>query len=213
MSAPEKIMQFLVVVMLLLSGCHSDKHGEKRPLVIGIVPYDHFGRNLSDTVSMALVKTFGATVHILESQRIPQNAFVNIKSPRYRADKILESLKTQKHDSLDHVIVLTNNDISFTKKDISGNIKSPSNKYADWGIMGLGYRPGPACVVSTFRLKSVPGKTFIERLKKLSVHEMGHNLGLAHCNSELCVMRDAAETIKTIDSISLELCKNCKKKL
>lgn len=43
---------------------------------------------------------------------------------------------------------------------------------------------------------------YIERIKKICIHELGHNLGLKHCEfHEKCVMRDAAETIKTIDYV------------
>ena len=54
----------------------------------------------------------------------------------------------------------------------------------------------------------------IERFKKICIHELGHNLGLHHCeNYDKCVMRDAAETIKTIDHVDLMLCDKCKNKI
>ena len=123
--------------------------------------------------------------------------------------KLLKYLKSIRPDSIDFMLGLTATDISTTKKDKLGRIKQPKSKYEDWGTFGLGYRPGSACVVSSYRL-SKPNKT-IERLQKVVVHELGHNLGLKHCTSKLnCVMDDAAETIRTVDAGHITLCDKCK---
>ncbi len=108
---------------------------------------------------------------------------------------------------------MTNKDISFTKKDKKGNIKQPEYKYKDWGIFGLAFVPGSSCIISTHRLKKNKSK-FVERFNKVCIHELGHNLGLKHCKFHgKCVMRDAAETIKTVDHVDLILCDNCKQKI
>jgi archaemetzincin len=104
-------------------------------------------------------------------------------------------------------------DVSTTKRDESGEIKSPKEKYADWGVFGLGYRPGPSCIISTYRIAHKSRSVFMERLKKVAIHEVGHNLGLDHCKTNDCVMQDAAETIKTIDRSAMQLCVNCKSKI
>lgn len=54
--------------------------------------------------------------------------------------------------------------------------------------MGLGYMPGNACVISTFRLK---GNNQAEKLYKVAIHELGHTQGLPHCPDKSCFMRDA----------------------
>ena len=114
-----------------------------------------------------------------------------------------------KADTVDHIIGLTTKDISVTKYADDGKIKSPKSKYKDWGIFGLGYRQGASCVVSIFRLKYQNKSKFIDRVKKVTLHELGHNLGLPHCENQHCFMRDAAETIKTIDQVELNLCDKC----
>ncbi len=144
---------------------------------------------------------------------MPKQAFVNIKSPRYRADSMILFQKRSKADSIDYVLGVTSSDISTTKKDKYGNILQPESRYKDWGLFGLGYVPGPSCIVSTYRLGKSSAK-FPSRLVKISLHELGHNLGLPHCTySEKCVMRDAAETILTIDEVSELLCDHCKSQL
>ena len=199
----KNLILFLLTVILL--SCNS-----KHDSIIGIQVFNGFDAKLADTISKTIKEVYGFDNYVLQSVEIPKTAFVNIKSPRYRADSLLKYLKRNRPDSIDYVLGLTNYDISTTKKDNYGNVKKPESKYFDWGVFGLGYRPGPSCVVSTFRIQANDKKKYISRLKKISIHEIGHNLGLRHCPSKHCVMQDAAESIITIDNVSLVLCENCK---
>jgi archaemetzincin len=56
---------------------------------------------------------------------------------------------------------------------------------------------------------------FQERLAKVCLHEIGHNLGLPHCTSgdKRCFMNDAKGSIKEVDQEKLFLCEKCKKQL
>ncbi len=177
---------------------------------VGIQPLGKFSQVYIDSVQSALHVQYGFKVIVLPEKPLPKSCFVQIKSPRYRADKLLKHLKSICPDSIDYLLGITQQDISTSKKDKFGNIKKPVSKYEDWGIFGLGYRPGKACVVSTYRLEK-PVKT-VERLQKVVTHELGHNLGLKHCTSNLnCVMDDAAETIRTVDKGHITLCRECKR--
>ncbi|MBD81558.1 MAG: hypothetical protein CL840_21750 [Crocinitomicaceae bacterium] len=177
---------------------------------IAIQPYGNFNSAIVDTVKSTLEQVYGVEVVVLAPSDLPQSAFINIKSPRYRADSLIQILRREKPDSVDCVIGLTNLDISTTKTDQWGNIKEPESKYGDWGVFGLGYRPGASCVVSTHRIQNSDYKLFISRFKKICMHEIGHNLGLKHCtDGKTCVMRDAAEKISTVDGVELELCETC----
>jgi archaemetzincin len=125
---------------------------------------------------------------------------------------LLKLLEQTKPDTVTYILGLTKKDISTTKRDQQGNIKEPQEKYRDWGIFGLGYMPGASCVASTFRL-STPQNKLTDRLQKVCIHELGHNLGLDHCENKHCVMTDAAESIKTIDQVNVDLCMVCKDKI
>lgn len=114
---------------------------------------------------------------------------------RYEASKILDKFK-----SSENIIIITEKDIAHRKSD----------KFPEWGIFGLGYRPGTTCVISTYRFK---GKNISERLKKVSIHEVGHNLGLGHCNNQKCLMHDGKGGVKQIDQERVWFCNNCKNKL
>jgi archaemetzincin len=115
---------------------------------------------------------------------------------RYEAGRIL-----RKYRSDQNLLIITEQDIA-TKKD----------EVKEWGIFGLGYRPGKTCVISTFRLKrKVSREKFIERLNKVAIHEIGHNCGLNHCSSgdSHCLMNDAKGTIKQVDEEQMKFCANC----
>jgi len=198
--------------LAILIACSIDSFKEEKK-VIAIQTLNGFPNNLTDTVKKAIEEYYHFKTVVYEDCKIPKDFYVTIKSPRYRADSIIRYLRTNKPDSINHIIGLTKVDISVTKYDKNGAIKSPTSKYKDWGIFGLGFRPGVSCVVSSYRLKHTSQQKYIDRLKKVSLHELGHNLGLPHCPGRNCFMRDAAETIKTIDSVELNLCQKCYNKV
>jgi archaemetzincin len=120
---------------------------------------------------------------------------------RYDASKILRKFK-----SFNNILLITTKDIA-TK-----NIETHSDEY---GIIGLGYRPGSVCVVSTYRInRNVSHEKFYDRLKKVSIHEIGHNLGLEHCVNDIhCLMNSARGTVSQIDKERVWICDVCKNKL
>lgn len=183
---------------------------EDRPKKIAIQPFGAFDVSLQDSVVDSIEKTYGFEVVKLPSRELPKTAFINVKSPRYRADTLIRLLRREKSDEYDFILGLTTSDISTTKKDKNGDPLQPASRYQDWGIFGLGFRPGPSCMVSTYRLKTKDSRQFMERLKKVCNHELGHNLGLRHCeSSDKCVMKDAAESIRTVDNVDLVICSAC----
>lgn len=202
------IRYFLITLIFLSMGC-----SEKKTIKIGIQPFDKFDTYLIDTVAKSIKDVYGFEVFVLPDKPIPENTFTNVKSPRYRADSLILYLKEIIPDTVNYIVGLTQKDISTTKKGKFGKIKQPENKYGDWGVFGLGYQPGPSCVVSTYRLHCNDKNIFIARVLKVTIHEIGHNLGLKHCKSKNCIMRDAEEKISTIDNVTLKLCDNCQMKL
>jgi len=201
----KQIITFFLTVFLLSCTSNQEK--------IGIQPYGDIPSPLLDSISTILGKSYQAEIVFLEKKDLPQSAFVNIKSPRYRADSLLINLLEGKPDSIDYIIGVTSRDISTTKRDPSGKTKQPESKYYDWGVFGLGYRPGNSCIISTYRLKDSSAKKYYDRIQKVSVHEIGHNMGLKHCESKNCVMQDAVDTILTIDHADKHLCTKCKNKI
>lgn len=144
------------------------------------------------------VKSFYGFNCVIDKQEPLTKDLLAKSQTRYEASKIIKKYKSNKN-----ILLLTNVDIVYFNK--VKNIK-------EYGIIGLGYKPGNTCVVSTFRIKNTTKNKFIDRLNKVVLHEIGHNLGLPHCKyDKKCLMNDANGTVKQIDQEKIWLCSNCKK--
>ena len=77
---------------------------------------------------------------------------------------------------------LTEVDISVTK-----------DEYPDWGVFGYGELPGHTAIISSHRLRGgLRDRAHLQwRVRIIGTHEVGHNLGLAHCMEPHCLMQDA----------------------
>lgn len=146
------------------------------------------------TLAKELIKN-GNIVLVMPPASFPASAYYKPRD-RYRADTLIAWLSRAELNG--RIIV------GITDKDISTTM----GKNIDWGVMGLGARPGNACVISTFRLKKAKQQ---EQLLKLCLHELGHTIGLAHCTRSDCYMRDA-EGHNIFDNLH-GFCTDCKKKL
>lgn len=184
---------FVFIFLLSLLSC-KNKNNENTIIaqkVIVIQPLGNFQQKQSQKV-FAEIKAINSKVILMDNIEFPEKSFYSPRN-RYRADSIIKNLKNK--IGKDSVIVgLSHFDISTTKNGIK-----------DWGIMGLGYRPGKACVVSDFRLSS---KNKNEQFYKLVLHELGHTEGLPHCKEKTCLMRDA-EGGNPFDQ-EKSFCNNCK---
>ena len=204
---------YLSTLLFFLISCAKDKAIEpaKVKKIVGIQPYNNFSTDDAKLIAFVIDSFYSLETQLLPSKELPKIAFTRIKSPRYRADSIISIQNRNIPKNVSYVLGLTNEDISVTKNDEKGKILEPKWKYCDFGIMGLAYRPGKSAIVSKFRIKSKSHKIEMIRLRKVTVHEFGHNLGLPHCPNKKCVMTSAAEKLTTIDNEKLALCMTCKK--
>lgn len=212
----KKILLFLLVIAFLaipiyLYTVFNPSIKNPKESVLAILPYENFPKKYAEIISEKLKEFYEfESVIILSPRELPKEAYTTVNTARYRADSILHILdRNTELDKYDYLLALTEKDISCTKD------KEPRERYLDWGIFGLGQHPGQCCVVSTFRLgkAKVGEKKFLDRFIKICCHEIGHNLGLAHCPTKGCIMQDANETINTIDGETGELCEECKSKI
>ncbi len=163
--------------------------------VIHILPLGNVNDDVINVIESAVYEFYGYKCMVSTKVPLTKDILADSKT-RYEAGKILAKYKSNKN-----LLIITEKDIASKKGDVK-----------EWGIFGLGYRPGQTCVVSTFRIKRKATITvFKERLKKVCIHEIGHNLGLNHCTSGnlKCLMNDAKGTIKQVDRESLYFCAQC----
>lgn len=72
--------------------------------------------------------------------------------------------------------------------------------------------PFQGCVVSYARLYSKDEALFLSRFRKEITHEMGHVLGLSHCQNPNCVMH-FSNSLADTDRKSENFCSSCQRKL
>lgn len=183
---------FLILLCSFISCTNARKENEvKKSKVIVIQPLGNFKADQAKNV-LVQIKEINPDVVLRSAISFPENSYYKPRN-RYRADSIIKFLSNA--IGKDSVIVgLSNRDISTTKNGIE-----------DWGVMGLGYRPGKSCVVSDFRMES---KNRNQQFYKVVLHELGHTEGLPHCKTKTCLMRDA-ESGNHLDE-EKDFCENCK---
>jgi len=189
----------LINYLTVFSGCkHPDRFSSARsyttPVIIEIQPFDDISPEETKQVFERVKKVY-PLVQLNDKIPLPATAWY-MKRKRYRADSLIRFLNRRTADN--HVSIgVTTKDISTSNGDIE-----------DWGVMGLGFCPGKACIASTFRLSK---KQRSDQLFKVSIHELGHTQGLAHCDIKYCFMRDAEGGNPTNEETGF--CEKCKRKL
>ncbi|MFN5134293.1 MAG: zinc-dependent metalloprotease family protein [Chitinophagaceae bacterium] len=201
-------MRLLIQIFLLLlfASCTTQQKKKQDPITKKKSIVVLQALQFTDTTSLQLLKDsieifYPVTVYIAPDKNFPEHIYYKPRN-RYRADRIIHWLRMNIADSVKTIVGITALDISTTK-----------NNVYDYGVMGLGYRPGHACVVSTFRAaKTAKSKMHLQqRLLKLVIHELGHNFGLPHCSNKACFMVDAEGQMK-LDQ-ERYLCGSCTKRL
>ena len=166
---------------------------------IDLQPFGDFtqkeANQLKEELEKHLVPIYLSEIEVLPKKYIPASCLSKPRN-RYWAGNILGFLKQQNQGSDFVTIGLTHRDISTS---IHGNY--------NYGIMGFSFRPGNACVVSTFRLKRK------DDLWKVTTHEFLHSRGLPHCKKDnpKCLMQDAHG--KNTFFMKNGLCQDCQKAL
>ncbi len=191
-----RLKNFLIFILFLsaLSNCSKENGktvNEKEAVTILVQPFKDMKSKDVELVVEEIRKIY-PKIKVLEPIDFPDNSYYKPRN-RYRADSIISFLGKNTQRGF-VTIGLTTKDMSASR----GSIK-------DFGIMGLGFRPGTACVASCFSLNR---KNRNEQLFKVTIHELGHTQGLKHCREKTCFMRDAEGKNPTDEET--DFCKKCK---
>lgn len=140
------------------------------------------------------LKVLSEEVAILPTQEIPQASF-NPQRGQYLATFFTEAAKKKERG-----IVLGITDVDLYAEELNF-------------VLGIADTlSGRAAVISTFRLRSGNTELYLSRVVKEAIHEIGHLLGLGHCEDSLCVMHFSNRVADT-DIKGKEYCPSCRKRL
>ncbi|HCV43106.1 MAG TPA: peptidase M54 [Bacteroidetes bacterium] len=162
-----------------------------------------------ESICPALQDAFKVPAKV-RSGSIPLSSFYDVQRGQYNSTAILHQLSPFLSMPRTGAILRSNSDIHIvgvTQRDLF----MPILTYV-FGEAALG---GDAAVVSYHRFRNElyglpPNKDLmIERLRKVTIHELGHTLGLVHCTLQYCVMH-AASYVEELDLKGHEFCPFCR---
>jgi archaemetzincin len=172
------------------------------PRSLLIVPLGALHPDLTEIAARVLRSTFRLEIEVGGPLPFPAAAWYAPRK-RWRAEKILEALDRAELPAADRIAAITDRPISTTKGPI-----------ADWGIAGLGTIGGRSSVSTAYLFAGVERKRFRRYLENLVLHEVGHTLGLDHCDDARCIMADAqGNAIRAAERSTNSFCPRCTERL
>ena len=164
--------------------------------VIHIVPMGNIDNELLNTVGKS-VKNFYGFSYVIDPKYNPPDYLLAKSKKKYDASKILNEFSSFKR-----YLIITDKPIT----DVIDDVYEKS-------IYGYAYAYGSRAVVSTDGLKTDNDSLFTQRVIKVCLHEIGHNLGYHHCHKTYKCLMNVDRGLKGIDGHLIWICDDCKRKL
>lgn len=166
--------------------------GEPATALARLVPLGPVEDLYTEVVAANLQALMGLPTDILPHRTLFAEAFVEARR-QYDAVRLVRRLD-ERLEGAAPCLGLTASDIG-----------TPILTY----VFGESQLGGRVALVSTYRLTGLGPGTTLERLVKVSLHEMGHVLGLGHCFEPVCLMR-SPRNIEQIDEAPSMFCETCR---
>jgi archaemetzincin len=165
------------------------KHTEE--VHLEIIPMGRLDSTALSVIAANTQAILGLNTRILPDQPEPEYAFM-ARRGQYEAGKIIRALTANP----DHV--------PFRLAVVGVDIYTPILTY----IFGESQLGGKAAVISIFRLQSKNREEAYNRAAKSALHEIGHLLGIVHCEAADCLMGFSKDLAK-LDERPLRFCQAC----
>lgn len=169
---------------------------------VGVLQVGQVAPEVLAAVQVGLVKTFPETACqiITETLPLPERAF-DKKRKQYNSSIILNEILAAwaKKPGFHTILGVVNIDIFAAGLNY---------------VFGEAFSPGSAALISLWRLKpqfygdKADMAVYLARSLKEAVHEVGHTLGLQHCQRSFCVMHFSNSIFDTDKKQSL-FCDQC----
>jgi archaemetzincin len=166
--------------------------------LVHLLPVGKVELSLLEDLRYAIPRSLGVACEILPAELDPLPCY-HVERQQYHSSEILERMKSFVRPGDWRVLGIAEVDLFI-----------PILKY----VFGEAQMGGPCAVVSLHRLHQEfygvnPDAALLrQRLLKESVHELGHTLGLHHCQDYRCAMA-SSHAVEWIDLREAALCGSC----